>query len=241
MNGFEAIGRTFALSTVMLLMFAFPGFAHEQSGPPAISVVGEAEVSASPDLARLRVSVRSEDKQARAAAERNARISDAVITAVQKLLADRGTVATESYSVTQTFRRSEGQQIPVGYRAMNTVTVETGDIDEIAGVIDAALEAGADAIGSLEFVLSDETAFRAKALRLASKRARKKANAIAEAMGLEIVRTLDVEEQGGQVRYASRFEQGGRAMMSAEAPPTPVAPGPVKVNARVVLRVEISD
>ncbi len=228
---------------IALRFIALPAaaIAHEADSPPHIQVTGVSELSAAPDLARLRVSIVSDGQDAAKVSEDNARRSSAVEKALDGAVAKAGTVTTESFGISPRHRWRDGEQILVGYRAQNTLLVELEVLDRIAPAIDAAMAAGADAVLNLEFTVRDDTEIRARALSLASRRAREKASAIAEALGAEIVRTLALQEQSSRVRRQPVVMHEMAGAMKADAVPTQVTPGPVKVEAQVTLRVEISD
>lgn len=91
-------------------------------------------------------------------------------------------------------------------------------------------------IQALRFELKDEQAVRAQALRQAASRARSKADALASALNLQIVRVLSVSEAGGPVVVPMREAMLARA--SAD-PATPIEPGTIEVRATVNLVVEV--
>jgi uncharacterized protein YggE len=73
-------------------------------------------------------------------------------------------------------------------------------------------------------------------LRLATRRARAKADAVASALGLEVVKVRRIEE-GGVQRAPLRDKMV--MSMRAQAAATPVEPGTVDVRASVSLEVEL--
>ena len=66
-----------------------------------------------------------------------------------------------------------------GFRVSNQVTVRRPDVARAANLIEAAVSAGANQVGSLQFFVSDTTAARRKGLELAVADARSKAEALA--------------------------------------------------------------
>ncbi len=212
----------------------------DDDGPPAIEVTGRAERSAPPDIARFRVTIKSQNSQANAAAADNARRSDAVMAALAGSVGKGGSATTEGYAVSPRYRWKDGQQILIGYQAHNSIRVEVKELDRVGGVTAAALEAGADAIENLTFTLADDAKLRAEALASASRSARMKADAIAKALGLRIVRVLRVRESGGGATPRPMMRQSMQAMAQDSAPP-PITPGPVKVEVQVTLVLEVAE
>jgi uncharacterized protein YggE len=101
-------------------------------------------------------------------------------------------------------------------------------------VIDTASQAGANRIQNLRFTLRNEAAVQTQALREAAQQARRKADALASSLNLNIVRVLSVEETSPVVVPV-------RDVMFArtEAASTPIEPGTIEVRATVTLTVEI--
>ncbi len=124
----------------------------------------------------------------------------------------------------------------IGYIATNTIQAQTDSPSEVGVIIDAATKAGANNVDTVRFMLKDELAFRSKALSEAAGRARQKADAIAQALGVKIVRIQRAEESTGNV---VPFEARTMMKAQAEAAPTPVEPGTLEIQATISLTVEI--
>lgn len=103
-------------------------------------------------------------------------------------------------------------------------------------MIDAATQAGANRVQSLQFTLKDEDAVRAQVLGLAAVRAKNQANAIAAGLGVKVGAVLSAAEGGsGTIRPLAL---GAAAAGGANT--TPVEPGLVSVQATVTLELAIA-
>jgi hypothetical protein len=101
------------------------------------------------------------------------------------------------------------------------------------------MQAGANNVNRLVFTLKDELAAQLGALKMASAKAKLKAEAVASSLGLKIVRVAAVNEGERTVQPIYRDRQVMAAR--AEAAPTPVEPGTVEVRSTVSMTVEVSD
>jgi uncharacterized protein len=108
----------------------------------------------------------------------------------------------------------------------------------VGKIIDLATQSGANNIQGLRFTLKDEMAARTRALAEAAVQARAKADVLASALRLKVVRVLQVEE-GGAVAIPPPMPMYARAAEAAQVT-TPVEPGTIDVRATVVLTVEVS-
>jgi uncharacterized protein len=206
---------------------------------PTIRVSGEATVTAKPDQAEINIGVVTQASTGQAAATQNAQKQDAVLSELRKVLGVTADIKTISYSLSPNYRypKEGGQPTIAGYTASNIVQVKTNDLAQVGKVIDIATQSGANTIQSLRFTLKDEQGVRSQALREAAIKARAKADALASALGLKIVRVLHVAEGG----VSMPIPINSRAF-SAEAnvAQTPVEPGTIDVHATVTLTVEIA-
>ena len=93
-------------------------------------------------------------------------------------------------------------------------------------------------VNRLVFTLKDEQAAQLEALRAASLKAKSKAEAIATALGLKVVKITSVTEGERMIQPIVRQVTA----MRAEAAPTetPVEPGTVDVRSTVSMTVEIA-
>ncbi|MGH9335301.1 MAG: SIMPL domain-containing protein, partial [Vicinamibacteria bacterium] len=108
----------------------------------------------------------------------------------------------------------------------------------VGEVIDVATEAGANSVQNIQFGLKDEAAVKARALREAATDARRKADALADALGLEITGIFSViEGEPDVVRPMPAYRE--MAMAQAASAPTPVEPGTIEFRASVTLVVGI--
>ena len=230
-------------SSIFLLavLASAPVTTAQDDATPEIRVTGEATLNVEPDRAEIDLGVVTQASTARAASEANATKLDAVIAALRSLIGEGGKIETTNYSLRPNYTRPrDGSEATIAsYTATNTVRASGVSIDSTGELIDAAIGAGANNVQRLNFTVADPETPRLQALAEAARRARAKADALAAALELEIVRVLSVAEGSPAVvrPYAPRT-----VMMQAEAaaPTTPVEPGSVEVHASVTLRVLIT-
>jgi uncharacterized protein YggE len=205
--------------------------------PPEIRVTAEASIEARPDRATIDLGVITESATAQTAAAQNAKRVEAVLAALHAVLGPEAEITTIAYALDPVYNRPKtgGQAVITGYSASNVVRVTTDDLSLVGRLIDGAMGAGANRVNRLVFTLKDEQPLVTKALEQAAIRAKSKAEAIATALGVKIVRVLQVEENGPAVRPVESMLRFTAAAESA----TPVEPGTVDVTAAVTLTVEI--
>jgi uncharacterized protein YggE len=211
-------------------------------------VTGESDSQAPPDTAVVVLSVVTQAQRAVDAQQQNARKSDAVIQAIRQAAGANPDVKTSGYSLEPQREWSSGMERIKGYEARNTVTLTTGALESVGAVIDAATQAGANSVESVQFILREGREARGRALGEASKQAMAKAEAMAAAMGGRVVRVVE-EREGGFPAPASqagqRYEYENSGTMNANssaanmAVRTPVQAGSLNLRSQVFLVVEV--
>jgi len=234
------------LSILALISGAAPRVVSQEEPPkpprPSIRVTGEAVVTANPDEARIEIGVLSQAESAQAAATQNAQRLDSVLNDLRRILGASADIKTISYSVSPNYRypKEGGKPTIVGHTAQNVVRVKIADLALVGKVIDTATQSGANTIQRLQFTLKDERKSQAEALSQAALIARAKADSIASALGLKVLRVLLVQESATAVPLAQE-RVFAMARADAPSPPTPVEPGTIDIRAVVTLTVEISE
>jgi uncharacterized protein len=217
-----------------------------QAPPPpqqrlrTIEVAGTGEAHVAPDVASLNLAIETHAPTAQQSAGQNAALAQKVVDALTKKLEGKGKVWTGGYSLYPEYSEPRPNEKPLitGYRAENSITVETGEISLLGGLIDTAIEAGANRINYLTFTLRDESQARSQAIALAAKDAQAQAASLAKALGVTL----------GPVIKATTAPQTGPAPMmrmtefaasNLTGAPTPVQPNEVTVPATVSITYQI--
>jgi len=228
---------------IVLLFLVLPMFLSAQemkksSEKSTIQVDGEAVLQVNPDRAEINLGVVTQSPDAKTAATTNAAKLDRVMKELRSSVHQNLPIKTIGYSLSPNYvyPQQGGQPKITGYTANNTVHVETDDLAQAGAIIDVAIKAGANSVQSLQFVLKDETAMQAQALAEAAKKARAKADSIASALGVKVVRIVEVVEGGQSVVPMQARSFAAQGTMEAN---TPVEPGTVEVRASVTMKVEI--
>lgn len=209
--------------------------------PATIQVTGQAKVSATPDRVYIDIGVTTQARKSEAAASQNAVRLSAVITAVKSAAGTGAQLTTTEYSISPDYRYPpHGAATITGYTASNVLQVRLDDLRKLGAVLDAATRAGANNVRDIRFALRDEQIPRTQALRQAARSARQDAQALADALGLRVIRVLSVNEQGPAVVPPPRIYMQARVFAQSQAAPvTPVEAGAISVDASITLTVEV--
>jgi len=233
---------TIAAVALLTIALVRPAAALAESGASAnqrtIEVTGNGEAKAAPDLAVLSLAIETHAATAADAAGRNGGLAQKVSDALRAKLGDKGKTWTGGYSLYPEYAdksRPNAKPAITGYRAENTITVQTGALDLVGPLIDAAIAAGANRVNSLDFNLRDDLHARKEAITKAAKDAQAQGQALAAALGLKLGPIINATTASAERPQPVL----GARLMSTMSAPTPVQPGEVTVPATVSLTWQI--
>ena len=189
--------------------------------PSAISVSGEATVSAAPDLAQIDAGVANDARTAKEASDANNAAMGKVLLALKGAGIAEKDYQTSRLSLQPQYgqNKSTGASPVVGFRASNRVTVKIRDVTKLAGIIDTLVGAGANDIGNISFEVTQSSKLLDGAREQAVADARRKAEVYAKATGVTLGAPLSISEGSAPVPlFKAR-------MATPQMAPAAVAPG----------------
>src|SRR4051812_10461734 len=192
-----AILLTSLVTSFAAVMLATPALADDF--PSAISVSGEATISAAPDLAQIDAGVANDAKSAKEASEANNAAMGKVLLALKGAGIEEKDYQTSRLSLQPQFatpsKVTERAGI-VSFRASNRITVRIRDVTKVANVIDVLVGAGANDIGGINFTVTQASKHLDEAREKAIADARRKAEIYAKAVGVTLGEPISISEEG---------------------------------------------
>jgi len=224
------------------------------TGVPAtntISVTGEGEVFAVPDMGTFSVTVQEEAKEVQDAQEVATEKVNEIIAFLKGEEVEEKDIKTTDYSVypqydylQETCREGycpPGRQELRGFQVSQTLTVKVRDTKKAGELLSGVGSLGASQVSGLSFTIDDEDELKAEARNMAIEDAQTKAAELANQLNVQLVRIVGFYENdyGYPVPYA--YGMGGDVAIRAEAvkvaPEIPV--GENKIVSSVSVTYEI--
>ncbi|HPD81752.1 MAG TPA: SIMPL domain-containing protein [Candidatus Pacearchaeota archaeon] len=168
------------------------------SSGKTVTVEGVATIKALPDVTSVYFTIETKGATSVEAKDANNVIYDNLIEEMLSVGFEENDVKTESYNIYENtyWEDSYRKQVTDGYKATRYLKIELSseESDKLSDVIDAGVDAGAG-ISYINFELSQESQnkYKAEALKLASKDATIKADAIASGFNKEAGRLVSVQ------------------------------------------------
>ena len=124
-----------------------------------ISVTGSAIASSTPDRLIVVLGVESEAKTASQSLSQNSDKLNSVISSLTNSGISEDDIQTSNFRIFPIYdsiKNSDGnyQQILIGYRVSNIISIQTDKIDSAGSIIDSAVSSGANRVDNVSFQLS---------------------------------------------------------------------------------------
>jgi uncharacterized protein len=214
-----------------------PLAAQERIAPPFephISVAGEGTARVLPDLALVQAGVTTQGKTAREASEANGRAMASVIATLKEAGIAERDVLTAHFSIRPVYdTRRDGENRIVGFQASNQVIITVRAIPRLAALLDQIIAVGATDIAGIQFTVSERSRLLDAARAEAVADARRKAQQLAKAAGVQLGRAIAIVEDRGAIVPAERM------MRTAAEAAVPIAPGEQTLRVHVNVTFEL--
>jgi uncharacterized protein len=224
------IPKSLGLSAVAVLMLAGAALAET---PRTITVTGEGIVQATPDQAVISLGVTTTEDTAVAALAANSAALAEVIDQLKAAGVDPADLQTSNLSLNPNWSNYEsvsGSAIS-GYTATNLLTVRVRALDDLGGILDAAVSDGANTMNGITFGLANPTPVLNEARALAVADATARATVLATAAGAALGPILSITEGGAFPGPAPMFRETAASV--------PIENGEVGMTASVTVTYEI--
>jgi len=220
--------------------------------PGVISVTGEAEVRVVPDEVILTLGVETWDKDLKTAKNQNDKIVNSVLALAGRYGIPSEHVQTDYIGIEPRYRNGYYEASDfIGFFVHKSIVIRLRDLSKFEGLLSDALTAGVNYVHGIQFQTTELRKHRDEARALAIRAAREKAAALAGELDMTIGAPQAIQEEASSwwsgygswwgSRWAGAMSQnviqdiGGSATLEEGS----VAPGQIKVTARVSARFEL--
>lgn len=215
-----------------------------------VSVSGQGEVFANPDVATFSFSVVETAKTVKEAQDSATKKIDSALAKVKSAGIDDKDVKTTDYSVYPKYEYTNSlctvnicppsKQVLIGYEVSQSITVKVRKVDTAGQVLGSLGDTGVTNVSGLSFTIDNEDALNREARQKAIAEAKDKAEALAKDLGVRLVRIVSFSENGSNppipMMYA-KMGLGGADSAVSSAPSVPT--GQNKIVSNVSITYEI--
>lgn len=219
-----------------------------------ISVSGEGEVFAIPDIAEFTFTVEERADTVALAQEAAAEKNNAIIAFLKNEGVDEDDIKTLNYSARPDYEwqqetvvcvripcpQPSGHQILIGYVVQQSVQVKVRDTERAGDLLSGVGEREVSYVGGLTFTIDDEEELQRDARQEAIDDARTKAKELADDLGVHLIRVVGFSESGFPTPYYARGGFDTALAVEEVGAPTPdLPPGENRIVSNVTITYEI--
>ncbi|MCK9345185.1 MAG: SIMPL domain-containing protein [Candidatus Pacebacteria bacterium] len=223
------------------------------SASNTISVSGEGEVFAAPDIANISFTIRESAAKVSDAQDKVSTKVKAALAVARKAAADKD-IKTQNYNSYPKYEWQEGtpycagiecpqyrpgKQVIVGYEVSQTVTIKVRDLEKVNTLVDGLAGAGVTEMQGPNFAIDNEDSLKAEARKIAIDKARAKAEVLARDLGVDLVRIVSFSEGGNYPIYAREMMVSAKYDSAGGAPAPELPRGENQIVSNVTVTYEI--
>lgn len=220
-------------SLLLLAMFAttmkeYKYIGRDVNAQTTITVSGDGETFAAPDIASVSFAIMQEAKTPADARK----IVDEKMKKISEFLSTSGVAAkdikTTGYNLNPKYEWQQkqivciaypciqppGKQVLLGYEVTQSTEVKVRDLDNAGTILGGLTDNGATDVSGLNFMVENEDGVKATVREMAIAKAKAKADQLAKDLGVSLVRIVSFNEGGNYPMYYAR---GGMEMKAMSA------------------------
>lgn len=228
---------------VCFLLFCFEALTMA-SEVSLLVVEGVGEVQVEPDLAFINLGVNRRAATAKTAQEEVNEALKGILAGIENLGIPGKNIQTSRLNLNpiyvQTDRRAGEAPKIVGYEANYSISIRVDQLQLLGEIIDSALGEDANQLQGVRFELSNDTASKSEALKMAVEAARQKAKVLSDSAGVKLLSIKEIKESNVDL-IQPRGPQVRAMYAESSGSPTPVLPGMITVSASVIVTWIIED
>jgi uncharacterized protein YggE len=253
---YNRILGTAALVGLVAALFAYAYYTARQAeylymGPTTISITGEGEVLAIPDIAQFSFTVTATGTMAQDAQTVVKNQEGEILKYLREQGVEDRFIKTEQYALYPKYRWEQpvclpgmpcpaGEQLPDGFEVTQTIAVKVKDTARAGELMTGVGERGATNISGLTFTVEDDLALKAEARAKAIAHAKGQSEALARELGVRIIRMTGYFEEAMGSGYPMPYGAPAMDMMAREAAPE-LPPGELATKSRVTITYQVEE
>lgn len=204
-----------------------------------ITVIGEGEVEAIPDVARFTVTVKSSGDEVSDVQNNSSENINEVISFLKGEGIEDADIKTTLFDISPQYRFEDGRRIPEGYEAIQTIQVTVDKLDRVGDLIASVSNLKVDDVGSLFFEIGNADELADQARELAIEDARNRAERLVEVAGGRIGGVISIKETGSATPLPfAQLETASRDVEDAVVSPN-IEPGEQQIVQNIEVTFEI--
>lgn len=230
------------VTTILILTASTSAMAEDT--PRLIAVTGTGEVAVSPDRAIVTMGIDARNLVLDQAREEVNQTTRKVLKLAKDLGIDDKYVSTTGANINPEYRYDNNRSVRrlTGYRVFRNVSIDLRDLDKLGRLVEGAVDLGINQVSPPSMTLVDRSAAEDDSLKAAAKDARRKAELLAETLGVKVGPVHSLTAVSNNFRPAPMAEAAMMRSVSADGGGADTySAGEVVVSAQVNAQFTIAD
>jgi uncharacterized protein YggE len=195
-----------------------------------ITVSGEGKVAVTPDRAIITLGVITERNTLSDAQKENSEKITSIVHSLIMSGVQRENIKTSEFRMEPQYDYVDGKQVFRGYKVTHLLQVTTDEVASSGKIVDTAVAQGANYVSNIQLTVSAPEVFYNQALSLALHNSLRKAETLAQTMGVALMEVpLEIQEVTQPFPQPILYQ-------TARETPTPIQPGEVTIVARLTAK-----
>lgn len=203
------------------------------------TIDGDGRVSGKPTLGQIDLGLLSEGTEVATVQTDNTQKVNAITAGLKAMGISADDIQTSNYSISPKYDYTNGSSKLVGYTVSQSLTVKVRDMTKLGAVLAKAGQLGSNQVNGVSFTIDDPTELKQQARKKALENARTKAQELADALGVEIVRVVSFSESSGQNVPQPYYRTMAEGMGGGPAAVPDIQTGSLDVQSQVSVTFEI--
>lgn len=215
-----ALTLLFVLLSILVAIKIAEGFnIVDENDYNTITVEGDHEMYATPDIATITFSARSENSDLTKAQSDTESVISLATNAIKSLGIEEKDIKTSYYNASPRYEYSPktGERKLTGYEVNQSVIIKVRDLSKASNVIGALGSSGASDIGGPNFEIEDKDLLVQDARKEAIKEAKEKARVLADELGVNLGRIVSYYDGDSGGGYGPVYAESKTYAMADEA------------------------
>ena len=207
-----------------------------------ISVSGQGEIYADPDLALINFSVVTEKETVKEALQENKAKMNKVIEGMKDKGVEEKDLKTTTFDIRPRYEwyeksnsDKERERVLVGYEITQELQTKIRNLEQVGEIIQVATGAGANRVGNIQFTIEEKEELQQQAKEEAIQNAKEKAQKTASQLGVKLAKIVDFSESFAAPRGYSGVAE--KEMAEDTAPQIEPGQNKVEVNVSITYRI----
>lgn len=188
----KLLKKILTLSLALIFVFSMSSYAYAEKDN-RIKAYGSSTITLKPDMAVISFTTETTEKSQTVSLAKNSEKMNKILKEFKKFGIKEKDISTQGFRVYPVYNYDEGEKLQ-GYKVSNNINITVRNLNDIGKLLDLGIKSGADQVGDITYSSTKMEETYNKALELAAKNGKKKAESTLKGIGKKVKEVVYIEE-----------------------------------------------